>query len=228
MYRINSKHLSFTSAKQNQARSFYSVREPSCFWYEVMANSKAQAKGLKRKVTEMLNVTKSAANPASSGYADPSCENESSVSLCARTIAIPEIPSKYRKSLKPLVVNDSSSFIKESHLMDIPSKSRDYDRFNSLREMDEMNQVKKKFANSLHIKNVSGMMLKADGFSYYMHKPSYYTMPEPYEIPDLKSDLMKMQVARKTRKLRLSSSDTGKKNKKDNIFTPKRLRKYAD
>lgn len=95
-----------------------------------------------------------------------------------------------------------------------------------LKEVDEVNQVKKRFANNLHLKNVSGMLLKADGISYYMHKPSYYTFPEPYEIPGLKTDLMKVEIPNRTYRSRQFNSDSQSSKQKD--FTPKKLRKYPD
>lgn len=190
-----------------------------------MENSKEQAKGIKQKVTDLLKVVKDEISPKDAP-APP--ENVSSVSLCARTIPYTEAPPKYRKSLKALVCD--SSFIKESRLMDMPAKPRDYDRFVALKELDEVNQVKKQFASALHLKNVSGMLLKADGISYCMQKPNFYPSSDLYEVPGLKTELLRIKVPFPRRILQATDSDTeySKKTKKEIYFTPKRLRKYPD
>lgn len=229
MYRINVQNLSFTSAKQHQVRSFYSIRDPSYYWYEVMENSKQQARGLKRKVSDLLNVVKSEISPKEPP--SPITECESCVSLCARTIASPEIPSKYRKSLQPYVAE--SNFIKESRLMTIPARSIDYDRLTASKELDEVNQTKQNFARSLHSKNVTGMMLKDDGISYYMTTPVFYSSSDPYEIPGLKTELLTIKLPHKAVSNishHFSDSDTHypKKTNREIYFTPKRLRKYPD
>lgn len=207
-----------TLAKQHQIRTY---------WYEVLGNSKEQARGIKRKVSDLLDIVRSeiASKPSEPDY-EPSV-----VSLCARTIPAAAVPLKYRSSLKPTVTE--SSFIKDSQLMEIPPKPKDYQRLLTLRELEEVNRVKRQFATSLHMKNASGMSLKSDGISYYMAKPQFYPSADLYEIPGLKTDLLRVKVPYKadTNSIpRVTDSEThySKKTKKEIYFTPKRLRKYPD
>ncbi|KAL5276873.1 hypothetical protein ACFFRR_002216 [Megaselia abdita] len=224
--KINVQNSSLNSTKQHQVRTFYAIREPSYYWYEVLGSSKEQARGLKRKVSNLLNVVKNELTPKAP-------DNEASVSLCSRTIPATEVPSKYRKSLKPFVTD--SSFIKDSKLMDMPPKPKDYERLIALKELDEVNRVKRQFASSLHVRNVSGMLLRSDGISYYSEKPTFYSSSDLYEVPGLKTDLLKKKVPYKRSIDRqnitnVTDSDTqySKKTKKEIYFTPKRLRKYPD
>lgn len=224
-YSINSQNL---SCLQHQARSFYLLRDPSYYWYEVMENSKEHARGIKRKFSDLLNVVKNEISPK-----PPPPANTESQGLCARTIPLPETPSKYRKSLKPFI--NECSCIKESGLMSIPARPKDYERLAAFKELEEVNKNKNNFARSHHSNNVTGMILKRNAISYYTEKPAYFSTSAPYEVPGLKTDLLTIKVPHKPspiKFLQFSDSDTQfspkQRPKKEIYFTPKRLRKYPD
>lgn len=216
---------------QHQVRTLHSLRNSSYYWYEVMRNSREQAtKGFKRKISDLLNVVKK------DNYSpkDPEAELDNGqfrIGLFARTIPAAEVSAKYRASLKPTI--GESEVIKQSNLMSIPLKPKDFQRLMHKKEMEEYNQAKRQFAHCLHTKNASGMTLKSDGITYFMEKPQFFPSSDLYEVPGLKTDLLKVRMPHKKAVdlvYRVPDPDYQytKRATKEIYFTPKRLRKYPD